>query len=176
MNLRLATPEDAQALALVGSATFLESYALNLPGHEIVRHTPKAHAPEVYGRWLRDPACAVWIVEVGEGTVVGYSVLTPCDLPEFHRDDLELRRIYLLSRFQGAGMGRRMVEAVADEARRRGARRLLLGVYGENQKALGFYERMGFRSVGTREFVVGSKVCSDYVLARPLVTDGLPTP
>ncbi len=166
MTIRRATEADAEALALVGSATFLESYALSLPGPDLVRHCARAHAREVYEAWLNDPNCAIWVAVAGEAMVVGYAVLTPSDLPERRGEDLELRRLYLLTRFQGGGSGRAFVETVAEEARRRGATRLTLGVYGENHAALAFYGRVGFVPVGTREFTVGDKVCADYVLGR----------
>jgi ribosomal protein S18 acetylase RimI-like enzyme len=168
-TIRQATPDDADALALVGAATFLETYALSLPGKDLVRHCGVHHSASVYDRWLRDPNCAVWVVEAGEGrNVVGFGVLTPPDLPCAEAGDLELRRIYVLSKFQGLGLGRELVDLAADEARRRGALRLLLGVYGENETALGFYTKVGFSQVGHRQFQVGDKLCFDYVLGKSL--------
>lgn len=168
MQIRRATLDDAEALAMVGAATFLESYALVLRGADIVTHCAKAHAPSVYAGWIAEPACAVWVVEAGNGVVVGYAVLTPPDLPGSLPDDLELRRIYVLAPFKGGGAGRRLVAAAADEARERGATRLTLGMYGGNHAALAFYTRMGFGQIGTRTFVVGDQVCDDLVLGRAL--------
>ena len=171
MTIRTARPEDAPALALLGAATFLESYALVLPGRDLVAHCAKAHAPTVYADWIADPACAVWTLEVGDEMVVGYAVLTPSDLPEARPHDLELRRIYVLAPFKGGGAGRQLIETAVEEARKRGATRLTLGMYGGNHAALAFYTRMGFAKVGTRTFVVGEKVCDDLVLGldlRPL--------
>ena len=168
-STRRAGPEDAGALALLGAATFLETYALTLNGPDIVTHCAAHHAPEVYGRWLADPDCAVWLAEAGEGrTAIGFAILTPPDLPGAEKSDLELRRIYVLTPFKGYGLGRKFIQLSADEARARGARRLLLGVYGENETALSFYARMGFEQVGTRDFVVGQKTCFDYVLGMTL--------
>ena len=39
-------------LALVGRATFLESYANLLPAEDILAHTEQHHAPGVYAAWL----------------------------------------------------------------------------------------------------------------------------
>lgn len=170
LRLRRANFKDAEALALVGGATFLETYALSLGGTDIVRHCAKAHAVAVYASWLADADCAIWVVEAGEGsTIVGYAVLTASDLPNALKDDLELRRIYVLTRFQGRGMGSALVEAAAGEARGRGATRLTLGMYGENHAALAFYRRMGFDQIGTRHFQVGDRVCFDYVLGLRLL-------
>ena len=49
-----------------------------------------------------------------------------------------------------------------------GFRRLLLGVYSENEKAMSFYGRQGFTRAGVRKFQVGSNLYDDIVLARPI--------
>jgi ribosomal protein S18 acetylase RimI-like enzyme len=49
-----------------------------------------------------------------------------------------------------------------------GHRRLLLGVYAGNERALAFYRKQGFSDLGTRQFNVGGKLYDDLVLARPL--------
>ena len=49
-----------------------------------------------------------------------------------------------------------------------GHRRLLLGVYAQNDRALAFYRKQGFADLGTRQFNVGGKLYDDLVLARPL--------
>ena len=44
--IRSCTPADAQALALVGAATFLETFAGVLDGQAIVAHCEQAHDPD----------------------------------------------------------------------------------------------------------------------------------
>ena len=168
MHLRPARPDDAAALALVGAATFLESYALVLPGRDLVIHCAKAHTSELYEGWIAHSAYALWTLEVGDGMVVGYAVLAPSVLPENRPDDLELHRIYVLAPFKSQGAGRLLMDAVVEEARKRGAKRLTLGMYGGNYPALAFYTRMGFGQIGTRTFVVGEKLCDDLVLGLDL--------
>lgn len=168
MTIRRALPEDAGALALVGAATFLESYAQVLTREDVVAHCAEAHAPASYARWLADPETAIWVATVGEGVVVAYAVMARSDLPEARADDLELRRIYVLAPFQGGGLGRTLLEAMTKEARAREARRLTLGVYDGNPGALAFYEREGFRRIGTRTFTVGERTYGNLILALEL--------
>jgi diamine N-acetyltransferase len=82
-------------------------------------------------------------------------------------DDFELKRIYLLHRFQGSGIGAALMEWSLEKARSLGKRRLLLGVNAEN-KAVEFYLRHGFEHAGTRAFQVGNTVCDDFILARKI--------
>jgi ribosomal protein S18 acetylase RimI-like enzyme len=171
IDIREAVPGDERALALVAGATFLESYAGVLPGDDIVDHCAAHHSPEAYARWLADPRATIWLAEWrGRGSPVGYLLLTPADVPVADPDpsDLEIRRIYLLESLRGQGAGRRLVEQAVAAARERGARRLLLGVYQQNERAIGFYGRMGFEVVGTRRFRVGAHEYDDYVLGLRL--------
>lgn len=169
VQVRAAVADDAARLALLGKATFLESYAHLLPVTDILAHTARQHAEEVYTRWLADPACRLWLAEVTPGLApVGYLVATPPDLPLAGVDerDLEIRRIYLLHRFHGGGLGRALMDEVIAGARAMGKRRLLLGVYSRNAAALAFYARLGFTQAGTRQFRVGANEYFDYILER----------
>lgn len=169
MRVRAAQEADAPRLALLGAATFLESYAHLLPVADILGHTARQHEPGVYARWLADPCCGCWIAEHPAGAApVGYLIATPPDLPlpDIDAGDWEIRRIYVLHRFQGTGLGKRLMDEVIAAARAAGRRRILLGVYSRNEAALGFYERMGFTRAGTRSFRVGANDYHDYILQR----------
>lgn len=166
LALREASPTDAEALALVGSATFLQSYAHELTGTDILLHNHHQHAPEIYTGWLTAPDAACCLVETPTGAPVGYAVLCPPDLPvPLEPGDLELKRIYVLHRFQGGGVGGKLLRWAMEEAGKRNAARLLIGVYGQNHPALAFYRHHGFEQIGTRRFQVGTTLHDDFVLA-----------
>jgi len=101
---------------------------------------------------------------------VGYLLLARPSLPlrGLRQDDREVKRIYLLQRFHGAGLGRQLMRQAADAARDGGAKRLLLGVYAGNERALAFYRKAGFRKVGDRRFQVGANTYEDTMLALDL--------
>lgn len=167
--IRPASLEDAEALCLIGCATFLESYAQSLPGKDILLHCQKQHSAACYRAYLQGGGKA-WLAETGEtATPVGYALNTQPDLPvPLAPSDVELRRIYLLSKFQGAGLGKALLSSAKTAARDEGAARLVLGVYEENSAALKFYAAQGFEDIGERPFQVGNKVCRDRILALRL--------
>ncbi|MGH8082583.1 MAG: GNAT family N-acetyltransferase [Lysobacter sp.] len=170
-RIRRAEAADAGALALAGAATFLETFAGVLDGSDIVEHCRVQHAASLYADWLADGEVAAWLAETVERAApVGYAMIAPPKLvlADLCGSDLELKRIYLLSRFHGGGVGRELMHSAVAESRARGARRLLLGVYSGNARALAFYARNGFRQVGERRFQVGDNVYDDAVLALDL--------
>jgi ribosomal protein S18 acetylase RimI-like enzyme len=167
VSIRRAHGGDETRLALVGRATFLESYAQLLPAEDILAHTEQHHAPGVYADWLADPRYCCWLVESGPGRApVGYLVLSPPDLPlaDLAAGDLEIKRIYLLHPFQRQGLGRALMQQATAYARDTGHARLLLGVYSRNTAALAFYGRIGFHRVGERQFTVGASQYFDHIL------------
>jgi ribosomal protein S18 acetylase RimI-like enzyme len=169
--LRPCTLKDCAALSLVGAATFLEAFAGILDGEAIIAHCTKQHSMEVYAKYLGQPDCRAWLAETSEGAApVGYAMLTSPDLPlaDLGPGDIELKRIYLFSRFHGKGTGQILLDHAISAAAEAGRHRLLLGVYRENLRALSFYRKNGFVDAGVRTFTIGHRQYDDLVLSRAL--------
>ena len=165
-TIREAGEDDAATLALIGAATFLETFAGIIDGAAIVAHCAAHHSEAAYRAYLASGARA-WLAEAQPGGApIGFVLVGSPDLTAAVEGDIELKRIYSLSRFHGSGLGAALMQcAVAGAA---GHRRLLLGVYARNRRALAFYRKQGFADLATRQFNVGGKLYDDLVLARPL--------
>ncbi len=167
IRIRNCSPGDERALSLVGQASFLEAFAGVLPVGDILSHCEKQHAPGKYLSWLQDPCSKVWVLELSiGGAPVGYLVRTTPELPlvDLAPTDAEIKRVYLLHRFQGLGLGRLLMEKAREDALASGFRRLLLGVYSRNESALSFYQKLGYTIVGSRRFTVGGNSYDDHIL------------
>lgn len=172
ITIRRAQQGDAPALGAIGMATFLESFARDIPGADLIKHCYTQHSVEAYRGFLSgdDPRYACWLAEYAEtGAPIGYAVTCPPDLPvTVGAQDIELKRIYVFSSFHGSGAGKRLHDAVDAHARAMHAPRLLLGTYEENHRAIAFYNREGYVQVGTRQFQVGEKLFDDIVMGKTL--------
>lgn len=185
VTLRPATIADAPALALVGAATFLEAFTWMLPGADILAHCWANHTPEAYARYLGRPDTRITLAVAGCDVPVGYAMLCTPELPTFdvQTSDIELKRIYLFSRFRSAATpvlgregqtrsdvrpGQALMNAAVEDARSLGRERLLLGTHAGNQQAIAFYRRNGFAEVGTRTFQVGTQSCCDLIFGKLL--------
>ncbi len=170
-RIRRASIGDAEHLSVVGAATFLETFAGILDGSAIVAHCFTEHGAATYRRYLDDPASATWLAETATGAApIGYGLVAPSSLPGTDPGgrDLELKRIYTLSRFHGAGLGSELMNQAVDYAVAQAAGRLLLGVYAHNERAIAFYRKNGFDQIGERRFAVGNREYDDVVLAKSL--------
>lgn len=168
MKLRRAGFDDAAKLSLVGAASFLETFANDHPGDALVAFTRSTHSVQAWESTLSAPANTAWIVEEVAGAPIGYAVVASATLPGTTASDAELKRIYLMSRWHGTGMGKALFDAAVTEARARQAERLVLSVYTRNTRAIGFYEKQGFAKIGEAMFAEFPVEFADFVMAKPL--------
>jgi diamine N-acetyltransferase len=164
---RKAGPEDAEALAYLGAATFLVSFAFDHPGKPLIEHLKSEHSAQYYTARLASPDVDIVIGETPLGAPVGYVMLVPPEHPDLQQPgDLELKRIYLLGPWQGGGNGRALLPQAFDIAATRRAKRLILAVYESNERAVAFYEKAGFAQIGETVFMVGDTPFRDMVYAK----------
>jgi ribosomal protein S18 acetylase RimI-like enzyme len=170
VTVRLAGPGDAERLAAVGQGTFLESFAGELGGDDLLDHCARQHGAALYAGWLADQRKRLWLAEAEKGAPIGYVVAAPPDLPvpDPRPTDIEIKRIYVFHRFHGQGVGWLLLRAALDWAGAAGFDRALLGTYEANDLAIAFYRRVGFETLGTRKFRVGQTWCDDLVMGLGL--------
>ncbi len=170
IRIRRANPGEENTLSVIGAATFLEAFTFDIKGSALVAHCQSQHSPEVYRAYLEadDPRYACWIAEyAATGAPIGYAVSCPPDLPvDVGENDIELKRIYVFSRFHGTGAGKALNHLIDAHGQSLNCPRILLGTYEENHRAVAFYKREGYVQVGTRQFNVGSEVYDDIVMAK----------
>jgi len=186
VTLRRATLADAPALALVGAATFLEAFTWMLPGADILAHAAKNHTAQAYAHYLADPNTRITLALAGPplgfsiepDAPIGYAMLCTPELPSFAvlPTDIELKRIYLFSRFRSSPVtghpnlrpAQALLDAAIADARALHRNRLLLGTHASNLRAIAFYRKNGFTEAGTRTFQVGNQLCQDLIFAKSL--------
>lgn len=158
-RIRTARLDDDEALTLIDRLTWSCLHAVMpepQPPYDPFfseRHTPGNHL----------------VAELGD-RVVGYVRL---GFPTPLASNAHVRQIQGLAvagEARGRGVGRALVRAAAEEARRRGARRLTLRVLGHNTLARKLYESEGFVVEGVlpEEFLLGGEYVDDVLMGRSL--------
>lgn len=169
LSIRQAGPEDAERLSLVGQATFLESYAGLIDGGALVRDCAERQSVEAYETYLASPGHGLWIAEANQAPVAYAHVCPPTlGFDEWTADDLELKRIYMLDRYQGQGLGRELMRLAEKHARDIGKTRLLIGVHVRNERAIAFYKSLGYEVIAEHPYNVGGVIYDDPILAKTL--------
>lgn len=165
--LRAAGVADADTLANIGARSFTETFG-HLYSAENLAAFLANHRPDRWAAELADPAFAITLAYVG-GQLAGYAKLGPPSLPfDPQGVPAELRQLYILSPWQGAGVAARLMEHVIAQARARDADELFLSVFVDNHRAQRFYARYGFERVGSYAFMVGDHADEDHVMRMAL--------
>ena len=137
--IRDATAEDAEAIAQVHATSWRETYAGLLPESVIANFGYE----RTLARWReRLPATPPQAVLVWGDPIAGYVY----GGREREGDSLyrgEVYAIYLLAAGQGQGRGRALMRAAAERLAETGMTSMLVWVLAGNQRARGFYERLG---------------------------------
>jgi len=80
----------------------------------------------------------------------------------------KLQKIYVRTDIQGKGLGKMLIDVVVKEAKANNATSLLLNVNRHN-KAISFYEKMGFSIIAEEDIDIGSGyLMNDYVMEKKL--------
>lgn len=81
---------------------------------------------------------------------------------------VKVHKIYILPTAQGKGVGRLLMDAIAETAKQHKATHLALNVNRENP-AIKFYERYGFEIVGSEDIDIGNGyLMEDYAMEKKL--------
>jgi diamine N-acetyltransferase len=169
MNIRYGTAEDASKLSALGARTFYDTFAEENTPENMDAHLKRSFSPEIQRNELSQPD-VIFLIAESENTFLGYAQLILNSQHEAIQGTapLEVRRIYAAQEYLGKGVGKELMKASIHEARQRGCDCVWLGVWEKNQRAIAFYEKWGFRKVGTHIFSVGEDPQSDYVMELPL--------
>ncbi len=167
--VRVAMAADASLLAELGRRTFFHSFSADNTDADMSAYLGAAFSPEIQAEELADPASTFLIAEI-DGVAAGYARLRSGDAPTDVQGivPLEIVRFYADRPWIGAGVGQvLMAECLNMAAALPGCDAVWLAVWERNLRAIAFYSKSGFVAVGEQEFVVGSDIQHDLVMARP---------
>jgi ribosomal protein S18 acetylase RimI-like enzyme len=169
---RLAGEGDAAMLAGFMSRNFLATYGECSTPANIAATIAKHYGLEAQQRQLADRTRINLVMEL-DGAIAGHAQLRLFgDTPERVRPlpTAEISRFYVDTQFHGRGLAQAMMAEVRRLALARGARSLWLSVWQEQPQAIRFYEKEGFRVVGTLVFEVGDDPKDDWLMLSPLAS------
>ncbi|KEZ07058.1 acetyltransferase [Burkholderia sp. MSh2] len=173
MLIRVATLSDAVPLAELKRDTFRETFLqdgfdLGYPPDDLAAYEAHTYSVEAVTAQLADPQYRTWVAESDDGGLVGYAHAGPCKLPhpEVADGSGEIHQIYLRRSTQGTGAGRALFDSALDYLAAERPGPVWLGVWSGNAKAIAFYEKAGFRQVGTYDFKVGDSTDLEFIYRR----------
>lgn len=143
ITVRNARPADAESIALVHDEAWRDAYRGIIPGRELERMIAR-RGPAWWRAAIRRGSRLV-VLEFDED-VKGYASYGPNRVPSLPFQG-EIYEIYLAPEFQGLGFGRQLFKAARTDLSDHGYESTLVWALADNDRALGFYRRLGGRVV-----------------------------
>ena len=125
-------------------------------------------------RVLTNPTAWVFAAIV-DNEWVGYAQTCLAPLPDFLQNQqaralgvtpMELNRFYVSRKFHGTGVAQQMLGIVLAHAELQGSTTLWLSVWQENARAIAFYNKWGFGTIGEGKFLMGEDLQDDFIMER----------
>lgn len=139
ITIRPMTPSDLPAAKQVMLTVAAGIFA---PDHPAASFANRQSAPmsdvDDFERHYGPPGGA-FLVAADGGIVIGTGAIRRID-----DETAELRRMWMLADYHGRGIGYRLATELLAFARAAGYRRVRLSTDAQQQRAIGFYQRLGF--------------------------------
>ena len=171
MNIRSANENDAFLLAELGRKTFYDTFIEQNTAEDMALYLSEHFSADIQRSEIKDPNTIFLIAEL-DGAPVGYS-----KLKGHHRGNgvtgtnpIELQRIYSIQEYIGKGIGTELMKKSISEAKEKGFNCIWLGVWEKNERAIKFYEKWGFKKVGSYLFILGEDSQRDFTMELSLIS------
>ena len=168
IGYRTARAADAPALADMGRRCFAETFGAHFPAADMALHLERKFGSGALAREFTDPALTIRMAEA-EGEPIAYLKLGPIGLEVPHEPEArEIRQLYALAPWQGAGVAASLMDWAVEAARADGVPALYLSVWEKGDRAIAFYRKHGLETVGVAPFRLGNTVYQDPVMRLAL--------
>ncbi len=112
----------------------------------------------------------IYLLAFRDGKPVGFGKIKKHSLNDQIESgaQMELQKIYVLTEYQGRGVGTALMKEAKLIVRRFDPDYLWLDTHVSNELARRFYERHGFENMGTYYFTIGSQSFENFLMALPV--------
>jgi GNAT superfamily N-acetyltransferase len=160
ISFRKASIEDIQSICDIGTDSFAKTFIIENDSsgrNELIRsYLKENYRCDVIQNEMLDPLNEYHLLLL-DNRAIGFAKLVHAECPfadsSFNSENtFQLERFYLYYNIIGTGYGRKFFDYILEIFRAKGAKRIWLGVFEKNFRALRFYEKNGFQRLGPSEF------------------------
>ena len=170
VKIRKASVDDAKYIAELGRVTFGETFGCDFRDpQDLLDYYEKIFAVEKIRCGIKKLNNIFWIAEIN-GLAAGYGKLKLNSASSFSRNhkEVQLQKIYVLKDYLSMGIGAKIYSEMLKAAQQHDMENIWLSVLQKNQRAVSFYERLGFKERGVHDYIIGKEKFSFYELSKDL--------
>lgn len=150
-----ATTNDSKLLVRIGKTSFMESHGHSASPQDIDSYVTLKFNETTFKEELKDLANHFYII-YHEEIPAGYSKII-YDVPHQNipfQNVTKLERLYLLKEFHHLKFGLKLFDFNVNESKKNNQAGMWLFVWTENERALNFYKKAGFKIIGNHDFEI----------------------
>ncbi|MEN0642317.1 GNAT family N-acetyltransferase [Alkalicoccobacillus gibsonii] len=161
--------KDIELLQKVSIETFNDTFKDQNTAENMEAYLLKAYNLKKLEEELKITSSEFYFIYVNDN-IAGYLKVNVDDAQseQMGSEYFEVERIYIRKDYQNKGLGKDLFEKVLSLAIVHGKKRIWLGVWEENKKAIKFYEKLGFTQTGAHSFYMGDDEQTDLIMTKVL--------
>lgn len=167
--IRECTFNDIDKIRNIGQKTFKETFADDNTEEDMKHYLEKNFSVSKIREELQNPESKFFIVEAKD-QVLAYLKLNvgTAQTEQDYNNSLEVERIYVSKEYKNMHLGSQLIKRAIAFGKDLDLDYIWLGVWENNTKAIGFYEKMGFQKFGSHVFVLGNDEQTDHLMKLSL--------
>lgn len=167
ITIRLATEKDADLIADISRRTFYDTFAPWNSRENMDLFMNKQFTRERLLAEVGEPG-SIFLLAYMANEPAGYVRMRegPGPVALGNIPAMEIARIYAEQHTIGKGVGSRLMQECIQITREKGKLAVWLGVWEQNQQAIDFYHKWGFKKFGDHTFILGNEVQTDWLMKK----------
>ncbi|WRQ33736.1 GNAT family N-acetyltransferase [Bacteroidales bacterium MB20-C3-3] len=167
--VRRVKADEIESLQRISRRTFYETFWMSNTHQNIIDYLENSLSLEALSRELENPNSEFYFLFLDAESATDFE---PAAYLKLNFLNVELERIYVLSKFQCKGIGRYLLDFSIQLALSRRAPILWLGVWERNYNAIDFYKQNIFQYFGKHTFRLGQDLQTDILMQKILLPNG----
>ena len=157
--------EDIEKVKYISEKTFYETFADQNTEEDMNKYLKENFSYDKMTSEISNTYSKFYIVESND-EVVAYMKINfdKAQTEEGYDNTIEVQRIYVLEDFKGKRIGKALIQKAIEIGKESNVDYLWLGVWEHNIKAIGFYEKLGFKKFDTHIFKLGDDEQVDHLM------------
>ncbi len=162
--------EDLQVLREISIETFNDTFSNQNSADNMKAYLDRAFTSTQLEQELANRSSQFYFIWCDE-EIAGYLKVNVNDAQSEKMGDefLEIERIYIRSKFQRKGLGKYLIDKAIEIAEEQNKKSIWLGVWEKNEKAIRFYNKLGFVQTGAHSFYMGDEEQMDIIMTKTLI-------
>lgn len=161
---------DTLKLSVLLKTVYIETYAVEGVTSEFANFITERFSVEHLKSIISNNPDQLMIAYFNENPIGVAEIIFNSSCPIRNIIVPELSKLYVLKRFHGIKVGFGLMNQVENEVLKKGFNELYLEVYAENNRAINFYMRQEYKSIGTVDFPMESNTYKNLVMQKNLTS------